>query len=114
MLASATLRAEDTGLKPNCITKTTGTSGAAVQIATDASIMVNAIFIKPFTGAGACYVGVSGITPSTGVGVIADLVTVPSTFFIQSQNGTNQLCLADYWVAGTNTSDKVLVSYWIA
>ncbi len=115
MLASATLRAEGFFLKPICLLLTTGTNGAAVQITTDGTICCNSVVVVPYTGAGICYLGVSTMDRSTGVGLIGILPTPGDSFALpQSQNGLNQLHLSDYYVAGTATGDKLLVSYWVA
>ncbi len=93
----------------------TGTNGAKVRLTTDATICCNALMIQPYTGAGICYVGTSDMDPSTGVGVMAILLTTDVVYtFPQSQNGLNQLHPADFWVAGTVTGDKIMASYFVA
>lgn len=104
-------------MRPVVVLITTGASGAKTRISTDRTIVCCSIFVIPsvLNSAGTCYVGTSDLDASTGAGVIYPMIDSTSGFSLPpTQSAINNLQLADYWVAGTNTGDIVNVTYWIA
>lgn len=104
-------------MKPVCHLITIVAGGTAQRLDTDKAASVNALFFQPWSGnsSSTIAVGTSDLDQSTGVGCMALLLTTDSTFATpQTQNGLNQLHPYDYFVSGSNTGDKILVTYWIA
>lgn len=104
-------------MRPITALITTGTNGAKARLTTDRTIVCCSIFVVPsfLNSAGTCYIGTSDLDATTGAGVIYPMPGSDAGFSLPpTQSAINSLQLADYWVAGTNTGDVILLTYWIA
>jgi len=107
-------------MQPNSFGKiSVPTPGTPVQITTDTKIRANRIRFQNVIGeTGHTFLGVSGLTRATFVGVIKDFWPtgagggVADSFDIVSADGSNDLVPSQYFVDANNAAEGLIVSYW--
>ena len=94
------------------------TPGTPVPLATDPTLTVCKLFFQVIPGlTGKTYVGTGGMTKATLGGVARILWPNASggfseSFFLESQDGTNSICLQDYAIDADVAGEGLLVTYW--
>jgi hypothetical protein len=95
------------------------TPGTPVQVTTNKTIRANRIRFQNVIGeTGHTFLGVSGLTKATFVGVIKDFWPtgagggVADSLEIESADGCDLLVPAEYFVDANNAAEGLIVSYW--
>lgn len=93
-------------------------AGTPRQVVTDGGLVVARIRIQAVqANTGKVFIGVAGMDKTTFAGCIAEFAIPgsdqPSAFEVASEDGTNALRLADYFVDAAVNGEGVIVSYWI-
>ena len=103
----------------NCIGRVNvATPGTAVPLTTDSTITASKLFVQVIPGlTGKVYLGVRSMNKSTLAGVTRILWPnsgggFSENFFLESQDGTNSIRLADYAIDADVAAEGLLVSYW--
>ena len=93
------------------------TSGTEVRLA---SVLTpcNRIRVQAIAGlTGKVYFGTVGVNHTTLAGVVKVLAVTPTggvddAYEVATQDGTNTLNLADYWIDAAVNGEGVIVAYW--
>jgi hypothetical protein len=94
------------------------TPGTPVPLSTDTTVTANKLLFQVIPGlTGKTYVGKSTMTKTTLAGVARILWPNSSggfseTFYVESQDGTNSIRLADYAIDADVAGEGLLVTYW--
>lgn len=105
-------------LSPVCLGKVAvTTAGTPKQVAATQTPCSRITFSVLSGNTGKTYVGVKGLTHSSGVGVIRELAAaatgaVDDQLTIESQDGSNRLNAADYWIDAATDGEALYVTYW--
>lgn len=94
------------------------TPGTPVQLTADPSLTACKLFVQVIPGlSGKTYLGTPTMTKSTLAGVTRILWPNASggfseNFFLETQNGTDEIRLCDYAVDADVAGEGLLVTYW--
>lgn len=92
--------------------------GTPVPLSTDPTVTASKLFVQVIPGlTGKTYLGTTTMTKSTLAGVARVLWPNSSggfseNFFLESQDGTNSIRLAEYAVDADVAGEGLLVTYW--
>ena len=92
--------------------------GTPVPLTANAAITASKVFVQAIPGlTGKTYLGAASMTKSTLAGVARILSPNPTggfseNFFLESQDGTNSIPLAEYSVDADVAGEGLLVTYW--
>jgi hypothetical protein len=94
------------------------TPGTPVPLTANPAITVSKVFVQAIPGlTGQTYFGSTTMTKATLAGVTRVLAPNPTggfseNFFLESQDGTNSIRLADYAIDANVAHEGLLVTYW--
>ena len=94
------------------------TPGTPVQLSSDPAQRASKIFFQVIPGlTSKAYIGKSGMNRSSLVGVMRILWPNPSggisdSFYIEAQDGSDSLNLAEYFIDMDVAGEGLLISYW--
>ena len=103
----------------NCMGRVNvATPGTSVPLTTDSTITASKLFVQVIPGlTGKVYLGAHSMNKTTLAGVIRILWPnsgggFSENFFLESQDGTNSIRLADYAIDADVAAEGLLISYW--
>lgn len=94
------------------------TPGTPVKLSTIPTLRVSKLFLQVIPGlTGKCYLGNTGMNKSTLAGVSRILWPNPSggfsdQFFLEAQDGSDSIPLAEYAIDVDVAGEGLLVTYW--
>jgi len=107
-------------MNPASILVTVANSGTPTQVTADSSVWAVKIAVQQNpANTGRILIGKAGLNKTTLANVLVQLAAtgtavtaVPSYWTVESQDTTNRLRLADYWLDAEVNGESALVAYW--